>query len=61
VLNDVHFPWERQADPLIDELQDADLAAPANPDPSKNTYLDPDGNVVTDPSKAAKRNCVPWV
>jgi hypothetical protein len=53
-LSDPHFPWERQADAVIDELWDSDKDANGN-------TLDRNGYITTDPFKIAKRNAVPWV
>jgi hypothetical protein len=54
VMNDPHFPWERDADVGLGGLRDPDV------DSSGNT-LDKSGKVTTDPSQIAYRSIVPWV
>jgi hypothetical protein len=54
VLNDPHFPWERQADTSLHLLYDPDKNATGK-------FLDAKGKVVDNETKASKRNAVPWV
>ncbi|KIX05661.1 uncharacterized protein Z518_03633 [Rhinocladiella mackenziei CBS 650.93] len=64
VINDPHFPWERDAG----NLQDADkdppsLQGPRDPDVDETgqVHLDKDGEPTTDPDQYVYRNLVPWV
>ena len=59
MIKDEHFPWERQADVLLQELWDPDVNA-------NNQFIDDSGSVIpgTDPKlteKQVMRNCLPWV
>lgn len=59
MIKDEHFPWERQADVLLQELWDPDVDA-------NNQFIDGGGHVIpsTDPQltkKQVMRNCLPWV
>jgi hypothetical protein len=64
VLNDPHFPWERDADPAFNGGLDAPLSSARLRDPDRNESgqtIDKTGNVTADRKKMVYRSIIPWV